>query len=244
LAEIGRCDEYAKGDPYTVEERLDSEFHQRRIHLTVELVRTVIQPEAKVLDLGCGEGLITTRLAKVAGEEQVYGLDHSLTAIAKAKTKFPLLEFCVADAYKLPYPKHYFDIVVCNNLWEHLPDPLHLLRVVTCVLKPMGHLIVSTPSRFRLDNMINIIRGRPLCFMNSNHVTEYTVGQVTEQLRYGGFEISNIASRPLNAESGIKPFLRTKLIKGLLTVGLKALSISPVCLESTVFYLARMDNQS
>ena len=59
---IKSCDEYANSDPYTVEQNLDSEFHIRRISLTIDLIREVvssIQGSLQILDLGCGQGHIT-----------------------------------------------------------------------------------------------------------------------------------------------------------------------------------------
>jgi len=37
------------------------------------------------------------------------------------------IDFAVGDAYESPYAKGFFDVVVCNNLWDHVPDPLFLL---------------------------------------------------------------------------------------------------------------------
>jgi 2-polyprenyl-3-methyl-5-hydroxy-6-metoxy-1,4-benzoquinol methylase len=239
LSQIESNDEYVCGDPYQVAAGLDSAFHQRRIDLTAELVCSIIKPGFQILDLGCGEGFITAKLAEIAGYDAVYGLDYSLTAIIRAKTRFPALEFCVANAYEPPYPEHYFDMVVCNNLWEHLPDPVHFLDVVKSVLRAQGYLVLSTPSRFRLDNVINLMRRRQLHLMSPHHITEYTLGQVMEQLQHGGFETIRITSRSLEVPFGVKTFLRARIFRGLIGLGLELIKVPSISLESTVFYLAQ-----
>ena len=197
-------DEYSESDPYTVEENIDSEFHTRRIELTVDLLRKVvssIQDTPQILDLGCGQGHITERIRQALKGAEITGLDYSVSAIEYAYEHFPQIDFAVGDAYDSPYSSKFFDVVVCNNLWEHVPDPLFLLSRIKRTIKPGGHLIVSTPSRYRTGNLVRIIRGKPVNFMSRHHVTEYTVGQVKEQLAFGGFDVRRVLSRPISAGS-------------------------------------------
>ena len=137
----------------------------------------------KILDIGCGEGHITAEIQKNFLGAEVSGLDYSISAISYAVEKFPGIDFCVADAYNPLYCDNYFDAVVCNNLWEHIPDPLALLKGMNRILKDGGYIILSTPSRYRFPNLLNVLRGKPPVFMSTHHVTEYSVGQVIEQLR-------------------------------------------------------------
>jgi len=139
----------------------------------------------------------------------------------------------VGNAYDCPYATNYFDLVICNNLWEHVPDPLHLLSRIAKILKTDGCIIISTPSRYRLSNLLNVLRGKPVNFISKHHVTEYSVGQVIEQLRYGGFGISKIFSKPIKMWS-----IKTRVAKSILS-GIVLLFGSHHQLESTVFYLAR-----
>jgi SAM-dependent methyltransferase len=177
----------------------------------------------RILDLGCGEGHITREIQLASGEAQVAGLDYSMSAVARAVELFEGIDFAVGDAYACPYPAGYFDLVVCNNLWEHVPDPLNLLAAIDRVLKPSGHVVISTPSRYSLWNLLKVVRGREVAFMSKHHVTEYTVGQVKEQLRFGGYEVVQTKSRVANR-------ILERIIR---MVG------SHHRLEQTVFYLAR-----
>lgn len=69
-------DEYAESDPYTVKSNIDSEFHARRIELTVDLVRDAISliRTPQILDLGCGQGHITEKIRQSLGGAKITGL--------------------------------------------------------------------------------------------------------------------------------------------------------------------------
>jgi len=88
--------------------------------------------------LGCGQGHITHAMYQTRKSSEISGLDYSLSAVEYAHSHFPNIDFIVGDAYDAPYSEEYFDVVVCNNLWEHVPDPLFLLSKVKRLLKPRG----------------------------------------------------------------------------------------------------------
>ncbi len=233
---LAASDEYAGSDPYTVEQNIESEFHRRRIELTIDLLQKAVssvQDTPRILDLGCGQGHITQAMRQTLNSAEFTGLDYSVSAIEYAHGHFPGIDFSVGDAYDAPYSKEYFDVVVCNNLWEHVPDPLHLLSKIKGFLKPDGYAIVSTPSRYRLGNLVRILSGKPVVFISAHHVTEYTVGQVIEQFAYGGFQVETVLSRPISSGS-----LKGRVVRRLLAVWVSLVG-SHHQLESTVFYLAK-----
>ncbi len=161
-----------------------------------------------------------------------------MSAIAAAKTAYESIDFVVADAYRPPYRPGYFDIVVCNNIWEHVPDPLRLLQSVERVLSPDGLLIISTPSRYRLGNIARVLTGRPVQLLSPLHVTEYTVGQVIEQLRFGGFD-AKVFNEPWHAPaSGVAQLTLHKVLRPLASGYLKMVH-SHHSLEWTVFFIAQ-----
>jgi 2-polyprenyl-3-methyl-5-hydroxy-6-metoxy-1,4-benzoquinol methylase len=233
---LSASDEYAGSDPYNLEQGLENAFNRRRVDLTINLLKKAVssvQGAPKILDLGCGQGHITQAMRQKISTAEFTALDYSVSAIEYAHDHFPGIDFCVANAYAAPYAKGYFDVVVCNNLWEHVPDPLYLLGGIKDLLKPGGYTIVSTPSRYRLANLINILKGKPVEFMSKQHVTEYSVGQVIEQLTYGGFHIEKIISRPISLKKFKDRIRRTLVSAWVSFVG------SHHQLEATVFYLAK-----
>lgn len=236
-------DEYLFGDLHKVADRIDSEFQKRRVEVTLELISEAVgkqRSEAiKALDLGCGEGHITRRVQERFPKTVLWGLDHSVTAIRHAKRSCPEVEFSVSDVCSPPFESRFFDIVICNNVIEHVDSPLALLKAAARVTRKGGHLVLSTPSRFRLDNIQRIALGRPTKLMAVDHVTEYTVGQLKELLKNAGFETLAVRSRGVGRYQG--RFLRgiaTGVAKKTLEMILKVMKLEEQSLESTIFFLS------
>jgi SAM-dependent methyltransferase len=88
-----------------------------------------------------------------------------------------------------PYPDASFDLVLCCEILEHLVmDPSHMLREAHRVLKPGGHIFLSTPNVCSLDNIRNLLRGRNLFHAYSGygvygrHNREYTPRELADLL--------------------------------------------------------------
>ena len=242
-AEIVASDEYRDGDPYTAAEGLEKwpAFQNRRLQTTVKLLEEALADgldKPCILDVACGEGVITSEIKKRFRHADVCGIDYSISAIEAASRPKNEIEYAVGDAYRLPYAAESFDVVILNNIWEHVPDPLRLLAGVKLVIKPGGHVIISTPSRYRFRNMVRVCLGLPVVFMSKLHVTEYSVGQVLEQLRFAGMD-ARIVDEPLHGPAGgALRFIAFKLAVPIIRMMLRLVGShhSP---EETVFYLAR-----
>lgn len=82
---------------------------------------------------------------------------------------------CVcADAnYKFPYDDESFDIIVSNQVMEHVTNTDNFLKEVRRILKPSGYAIISTPNISSIHNLGMLILGKqPFSF----HVSEIQVG--------------------------------------------------------------------
>lgn len=244
--ELALSDEYREGDPYSAAEGLEKwpAFQNRRLQMTLQLMEEALDKldtgdgAPCVLDIACGVGIITAAIKNRFPGTEVFGIDYSLSAIEEAARTHAEIEFAVGDAYRLPYAPGCVDVAVLNNIWEHVPDPLHLLECVKRVLRPGGYVIISTPSRYRFRNMVRVCFGMPVVFMSKQHVTEYTVGQVLEQLRFAGMD-ARIVDEPLKGPSGgVLRFIAFKLAVPVVRMVLRLVGShhSP---EETVFYLAR-----
>lgn len=98
----------------------------------------------KVLDVGCAYGFMLQRFPD--GFEK-FGIDISHHAIIEAKKRLPRARLKVSDVEdKLPFPEEFFDIVVCNDVLEHLENPKRALENISKVLKKDGILYINTPN--------------------------------------------------------------------------------------------------
>ncbi|WPC43852.1 class I SAM-dependent methyltransferase [Clostridium sp. JS66] len=94
--------------------------------------------DQKILDLGCGTGILTNELAKEGAT--VIGIDSSTDMVKKAKLNYPNLNFQVADATNLDF-ENYFDTVFSNAVFHWIPNQEKLLNSIYNSLKDNGKLI-------------------------------------------------------------------------------------------------------
>ncbi|MFM9849466.1 MAG: class I SAM-dependent methyltransferase [Hyphomicrobiaceae bacterium] len=110
-----------------------------------------LSPASRLLDLACGSGRPTLRIAEKTGC-RVTGLDlhQEGVASAQASAKEPRYEgradFRQGDAAEgLPFEESSFDAVICIDAINHLPDRPRVLAEWHRVLKPGGHLLFTDP---------------------------------------------------------------------------------------------------
>jgi len=111
-----------------------------------------------VLDVGCGEGVLTQRWAQRLGDRRVVGIDlddPKLRAEWERRTA-PNLEFQAMSAETLPFADAEFDLATAIEVLEHLPHPEHTLSEMARCAR--GHLIVSVP-REPAWRALNVARG-------------------------------------------------------------------------------------
>src|SRR6185369_6112929 len=102
----------------------------------------------RILDLGCGSGVVANHLASAGG--RVTAIDGNVEAIRFASTQFrlPNLEFRAGLLEDLVLPAESFDRVYCLEVVEHLyQHQIHeLLAKVLWLLRPGGRLLLTTPN--------------------------------------------------------------------------------------------------
>jgi 2-polyprenyl-3-methyl-5-hydroxy-6-metoxy-1,4-benzoquinol methylase len=110
-----------------------------------------------VLDVGCGEGVLTHQWAPRV--ERIVGIDLEDPAIQAewAKRQAPNLSYRVMKAESLPFAEGEFDLATAIEVLEHVPDPEHTVAQMARVARG-GHLLVSVP-REPLWRGLNMARG-------------------------------------------------------------------------------------
>lgn len=244
-------DEYdgQTGDPYWEKNHPSYvEAEKRMIGCTLELIEIsgiIDEPSTRILDVACGKGNITERIKNRFPSATIIGLDISLTAVREAALKkHKDIRFLVANAFELPFAQGTFDLVVCNNLWEHITDPFRLGTSLNRIMKPNGALIISTPSRYNFENLWSVIHGNKVNFQNPTfHLTEYSIGQVKEHMTRSGFSVEKIITKPMPLfDVSWKTRVKHKVVKPVIGKLLKLINSHHI-LETTAFFLARKKHQ-
>lgn len=110
--------------------------------LHVKLLSRRLPQGSRILDIGCGRGVLLSALADYGHE--VHGMDLSETAVHGAD---PRAEIRVAPCLThVAYPARHFDQVILWHVLEHLRNPREVLREVHRILKPGGQVIVAVPN--------------------------------------------------------------------------------------------------
>jgi SAM-dependent methyltransferase len=119
------------------------------------------------------------------------------------------LELFDAEKDVFPYPDGYFATVLCCELFEHLSvDPMFMMAEVNRILRPGGHLVLTTPNLASLRAISAILQGyNPGLFpqyirpddegkIDPRHSREYTPFEIRLLLRDAGFEVSLLETGP------------------------------------------------
>ncbi len=100
--------------------------------------------DMNVLELGCGTGLLSQRIAGCVRDLEATDLAPEMIAQARKKPASCRVHYSVQDAVALPYASETFDAVVAANVLHIMPQPEKALAEARRVLKPGGVLIVPT----------------------------------------------------------------------------------------------------
>ncbi len=111
-----------------------------------------------LLDVGCGEAVLTHKWARRLGDRRVVGidLDDPLLHVEWEQRQAPNLAYHVMKAENLPFADGEFDVASAIEVLEHVPDPAHTVAEMARVAS--GHLLVSVP-REPLWRGLNMARG-------------------------------------------------------------------------------------
>lgn len=167
-------------------------------------------PSGRILDIGCGDGYISSLIAKKTGAE-IYGVDVSGFAVKLAEKRGVKAMRVDVDGKKLPYRDDYFDAVFCGDVIEHVFYSDVLLDNVHRVLKPGGYVIISIPNIASWYNRLflllgimpswvessSVYTGNPFIKKGSGHIRAFTKRSLVGLLRFAGFRINDIKGCPV-----------------------------------------------
>ncbi len=155
---------------------------------------------AKVLDLGCGGGLLSEALAKAGAE--VTGIDLAPDLIKVAKLH--RLESGVQVDYRQQSAESLateapgaFDVITCMEMLEHVPDPAAILRACAALLRPGGRLFLSTLNRTPAAFALAIVGAEYIARLLPKGTHQYRdfirPSELARWLREAGLELEDVS---------------------------------------------------
>jgi len=156
-----------------------------RLEACIKLAKKVGIKNRAVLDVGCSYGWFLN-IAFKEGSKSVYGVEPDNEKIELAKKSAPKAVVIKGTAGKIDFPKNKFDVVTLFDVIEHVPAKTEpqVLKEINKVLKPKGHLLVSTPSH----NLFSTFSD-PAWYFGHRH---YSENDLTKLLNDAGFTIESL----------------------------------------------------
>jgi len=172
------------------------EIHEARYTKILREIREIGVP-GNVLDVGCYPYHLGEAMERMGLD--VYGISSSHEPIQSKNIKI-----CNIETDRFPFKTHFFDLVLCSEVLEHLPQsPAHAIREMYRVAKPGGHLLVTTPNIARSINRVKLLLGKSVAYPLSHvledngngsniyhrHNREYTLAELKTLVSHAGWTV-------------------------------------------------------
>ena len=185
-----------------------SPINDYRVKKIISLVGT----NHRVLDVGCYDGTIAKLIS--AQGNQVIGIDISKKAVHMARKNG--IQAYVCNLEEDPFPKSLgtFDVIIAGEIIEHIFDPDALLDKLARILKPGGHLIITTPNIAGLGSRLSLLLGQlPWMVENdllpgkSGHIRYFTYSELEKILIRHSFSIETFTTDSVGLNTVTIPYL-------------------------------------
>ncbi|NKI40822.1 class I SAM-dependent methyltransferase [Streptomyces physcomitrii] len=167
---------------------------------------------ATVLDVGCGDGTAARAAAPLLAGHRIIGVDWSQDALRRARRRLPYVVRADIGGGGLPFASGSVDAVLFSEVIEHLVDPDSALDELRRVLRPGGHLMLSTPNLAAWYNRALLLAGVQPVFSEVSlrgiygrpgsevvgHLRLATARALAELVRARGFEVVRVAGAPFH----------------------------------------------
>ncbi len=163
------------------------------------------QSGTRVLDVGCGGGILSETLARTGAEVTAIDLAEKALQVARLHAMEQELEIDYrlqgVDELADERPEH-FDVVTCMEMLEHVPEPAAIIQACARALKPGGWLFLSTLNRNPASFALGIVAAEYLLGLLPRGTHEYArfirPSELDRMLRQAGLELVDVSGLHYN----------------------------------------------
>jgi 2-polyprenyl-3-methyl-5-hydroxy-6-metoxy-1,4-benzoquinol methylase len=182
---------------YEAEGKIDSQarlyhrgdwVHQRLQSVVLDQVRAHAAAASTMLDAGCAEGMYMRALSRSV--RIAVGLDVSHTKLARAASRAPqcaAIGFALATLERMPLAAGVFDLALCVETLEHVPDHAAAIAELSRVLSPGGVLVASVPTE--KDELLGGYKLQLQWHEKSGHLHSFSREELGRLLAAAGFSV-------------------------------------------------------
>jgi 2-polyprenyl-3-methyl-5-hydroxy-6-metoxy-1,4-benzoquinol methylase len=167
---------------------------------------------SRVLEIGCGAGAFAAELRRGC---EIWGVEPSAPAAGRAQAVFTQVLVGRYDEVAQQIPNDYFDLLVCNDVIEHMADHDSFFCSVKSKLRKGAHIVGSVPNVLNYKMLFELIVRRDWLYRESGildrtHLRFFTRKSLQRTLDLHGLKIEKLAG--ITSDIG-----RTSGVKGSLT---------------------------
>lgn len=159
-----------------------------------EVMAFIPQGVQKILEIGCGKGVFRQNFPH---DIEYWGIEpHRQSAVVAS---FSMTKVLCGDIFSIQeqLPDDYFDLIVCNDVIEHIVDTSKLMKVIRSKLKTEGQIAGSIPNVRNSENLYKLLIYRDWTYQSSGvldhtHVRFYTEKSIRALLQEYGFELERL----------------------------------------------------
>jgi 2-polyprenyl-6-hydroxyphenyl methylase/3-demethylubiquinone-9 3-methyltransferase len=175
------------------------------------ITERVALADAKLLDAGCGGGLLAEALARQGAKVTAIDLSTGMIDVAKlhAEASGLAIDYRLTDLASLAAMQaDAFDVVTCMEMIEHVPEPAEILRQIATLVRPGGDVFLSTLNRNLRSFLVAIVGAEYLTRLVPAGTHDYErlikPSELARWARASGLELVDIAGveyNPLTSQS-------------------------------------------
>jgi 2-polyprenyl-3-methyl-5-hydroxy-6-metoxy-1,4-benzoquinol methylase len=161
-----------------------------------EMMAFVPSTAQRVLELGCAEGDFANQLKRHTGAE-VWGIEFNPTAAEQASKVIDHVLVGDAEERIGQLPDDYFDVIVCNDVLEHLVDPNSVLKMLKRTMKSDAVVIASIPNIRHFPALAQIVfrkdfPQREIGIFDRTHLRFFTRKSIIRMFEEAGYAVQKI----------------------------------------------------
>jgi ubiquinone/menaquinone biosynthesis C-methylase UbiE len=154
------------------------------------LARLRLEPSDRVLDVGCGTGVLLSRLSRSHPTANLFGVDPVPEMLAVARCGAPpAVRLAAGWAERLPFESGRFDVVVSCNVFHYIQEPRAALMEMNRVLRPGGQLVITD---WCDDYLVCRLCDLYLRLFSTSHVKIYRKRDCLRLLREAGHDEADV----------------------------------------------------
>lgn len=179
-----------------------------------ELEKFIPSNVKTVLEVGCGEGGFR---ASFDNNVEYWGVEPNKEVSRIAESQLYKVFNATYEEVEQDIPDSYFDLIVCNDVIEHMVDHDYFFKNIKDKMKEDGKLLISIPNVRFINNLYNLIFKRDWHYedqgiLDKTHLRFFTKKSLINTLLGSGYEIDHLEGINKLNPKGLKKFIKYLLI--------------------------------